>query len=65
MNTNAITLQDCIDLFEKKRRYTIINDGKIIGFTEDLMREASILEDGNKGRTAIGYRGGQYTVHNH
>lgn len=29
---NNVTLQDCIDLFEKKNRRTIINDGKIIDF---------------------------------
>ena len=34
MNLEAVTLQDCLDLYKMKGRRTIISDGKIIGFTE-------------------------------
>lgn len=29
---NEVTLEDCIDLYEKKDICTIINDGRIINF---------------------------------
>ena len=32
MNTESITIEDCLDMHEKKGQTTIINDGKIIGF---------------------------------
>lgn len=32
---SAITLEDCIDLMEKKNTYAIINDGMIIEFIEE------------------------------
>lgn len=32
MNTESITIEDCLDMYEKKGQATIINDGKIIGF---------------------------------
>lgn len=34
MNLEKITVQDCIDMCDLKNQETIINDGKIIGFTE-------------------------------
>lgn len=30
-----VTIDDCIDLYEKKRTYTIINDGHIIDFVKE------------------------------
>ena len=30
-----ITLEDCIDLYEKKNMYTIINDGRIINLVKE------------------------------
>lgn len=30
-----VTLQDCIDLFEKKNRRTVINDGHIVNFIKE------------------------------
>lgn len=30
MNLDAITIQDCIDLYEKKERAVILNDGKVV-----------------------------------
>lgn len=32
VNEREITIQDCIDMFEKKNMYTVIDDGKIVGF---------------------------------
>ena len=34
MNMEEITLEDCMDNFEKKNKVTIINDGKVVGFEE-------------------------------
>lgn len=34
MNMEEITLDDCLDNFEKKNKTTIINDGKVVGFEE-------------------------------
>lgn len=31
---DEVTIEDCIDLLEKKNTYTIINDGKIINFVK-------------------------------
>ena len=30
-----ITLEDCIDLYDKKNMYTIINDGRIINLVKE------------------------------
>lgn len=35
MNTEIITIEDCLDMYEKKRKAVIINDGKVIGFVEE------------------------------
>lgn len=35
MNTEIITIEDCIDMYEKKGKAVIINDGKVIGFVEE------------------------------
>nr|DAH33425.1 MAG TPA: hypothetical protein [Caudoviricetes sp.] len=34
MNLEAVTIQDCIDNYEKKDKTTEINDGKVISFKE-------------------------------
>lgn len=34
MNLEKVTVQDCIDMYDLKNQETIINDGKVIGFTE-------------------------------
>lgn len=31
-NNDAVTLQDCIDMYEKKGYTAILNDGKLVGF---------------------------------
>lgn len=35
MNLEEITIEDCIDMYEKKGQAVIINDGKVIGFVEE------------------------------
>lgn len=35
MNMDVITVQDCIDMHEKKRQATVINDGIVLGFEEE------------------------------
>ena len=32
---DEVTLEDCLDLYEKKNIYTIINDGHIIDFVKE------------------------------
>lgn len=34
-----VTLQDCIDLFEKKNKRTVINDGCIVDFVKEEDKE--------------------------
>ena len=33
MELGRVTVQDCIDLFEKKGMETVIKNGKVVGFT--------------------------------
>ncbi len=35
MNLERITLQDCIDMCEKKSKAAIINDGKVVCFVSE------------------------------
>lgn len=35
MNADAITVQDCIDMFEYKVQTVLINDGHIVGFGQE------------------------------
>lgn len=39
MNLEVITIQDCIDMYEKKGQATIINDGKVVGFISEKINE--------------------------
>lgn len=32
MNYETITIQDCIDNYEKRNKATVINDGQVVGF---------------------------------
>lgn len=34
VNEKVITVQDCIDMYEKKDMYTVIDSGKVVGFVE-------------------------------
>jgi len=35
VNLEAVTIEDCIDMYQKKNKCVILNDGKIIEFSED------------------------------
>lgn len=35
MNLSAVTLEDCIDLYEKKGKETVINDGSVVCFVQE------------------------------
>ena len=35
INRDVITVEDCIDMAEKKNMYAVINDGKVIDFVEE------------------------------
>lgn len=35
MNVNNVTLQDCLDMMEKKGEYAVINDGSLAGFVKE------------------------------
>lgn len=35
MNLEAVTLQDCLDMYEKKGYATVIDDGKILCFIKE------------------------------
>jgi hypothetical protein len=34
VNEKVITVQHCIDMYEKKDMYTVIDGGKVVGFVE-------------------------------
>lgn len=34
MNLGLVTIQYCIDMYDLKNQAVILNDGKVIGFTE-------------------------------
>lgn len=34
VNEKVITVQDCIDMYEKKGMYTILDGGRVAGFVE-------------------------------
>lgn len=35
MNYDEITIEDCIEMFEKKGMTTVINDGKVVEFVKE------------------------------
>lgn len=35
MNMDVITMQDCIDMHDKKGQATVINDGAVVCFTAE------------------------------
>ena len=35
INKEAITIQDCLDNFEKKNRRAILNDGQVVDFERE------------------------------
>lgn len=43
MNNEAITIQDCIDMFEKRDRVTIINAGQVVKFVKETRERRKSL----------------------
>ncbi len=37
MNLEEVTIEECIDKFDRERQTVIINDGKIVEFVYDCM----------------------------
>ncbi len=35
INFDAVTIEDCLDMYKKKNKCVILNDGKVIGFREE------------------------------
>lgn len=36
MNSETVTVEDCVEKYCKKHKITILNDGKVIGFQEEI-----------------------------
>lgn len=46
MNLETVTVEDCVELFYRKGKVAIINDGQLIGFQEEtFMKSANSSED--------------------
>ena len=57
MNLDAVTVQDCIDLYDLKGYATVINDGRVSGFGSETVRCLDIRRnpaDGNRQRKMKG-----------
>lgn len=48
MNMESITIEDCLDMHYRKGKETIINDGKIIGFQEEIPTQTANQGGDNK-----------------
>lgn len=35
MNMESVTIEDCLDMFDKKGYATVANDGKVVGFVPE------------------------------
>ena len=40
MNLEAVTIQDCIDMYDLKKYSVTLNDGKVIGFKAEKIPAA-------------------------
>lgn len=38
MSLENVTIQDCLDMEEKKGKVTVINDGQVVGFVKEDAR---------------------------
>ncbi len=65
-NPEAVTLQDCIDNYEKKNRVAVISNGKCVGFVREFgvnaeyeinRRSVEVIQ-----RINAGYTGGIFAV---
>lgn len=45
VNEKVITVQDCIDMYEKKNKVTVIDGGKVVGFVKREEKELKIIEE--------------------
>ena len=41
---SEVTLEDCLDLYEKKSVYTIVNDGRVINFVKEDFQLNDLVE---------------------
>lgn len=41
INYDEVTIEDCLEQFEYKNRTVVINDGKVMGFLKDEVRETA------------------------
>ena len=39
IDLNKVTLEDCVDLYEKKDMYTVLSNGKVIDFNKEEIKE--------------------------
>lgn len=50
MNPETVTIDDCLDMMNFKNKYTIIQDGEVIGFgyehDKDISKHQVSLENG-------------------
>ena len=42
INLEAITIQDCIDMYTYKHKAVVINDGKVKGFVKEDTHESNV-----------------------
>lgn len=42
INLEAITIQDCIDMYTYKHKAVVINDGKVKGFIKEERNEPNV-----------------------
>lgn len=48
MNLQTVTVGDCLDMYDKKGQSTIINDGKVIGFQQEIPTQTANHGGDNK-----------------
>lgn len=45
MNTNTVTIQDCLEMMNLKSMRTVINDGKVVDFIHEKSTEPDNQSD--------------------
>lgn len=45
MNLEKVTVEDCVELFYRKGKVAIINDGQLIGFQEETSTQSTSLSE--------------------
>ena len=41
MNLEAVTIEDCIEIHQKKNKCVVLSNGKVLGFVEDQASKTS------------------------